>query len=72
MTNAYSVFSFKNTGLGKVNLVASEASVEVLTSPASTKTWPKGIIVWDGYPFTSVLIWTWTGVTDDLLEKNIR
>ena len=38
MTNAYSVFSFKNTGLGKVNLVASEASVEVLTSPASTKT----------------------------------
>ena len=38
ITKEYSVFSFKNSGLGKVNLVAAEGSVEVLTSAASTKT----------------------------------
>ena len=32
ITKQYSVFSFKNTGLGKVNVVVDVASVDVLIS----------------------------------------
>ena len=71
-TKAYSVAACKYTGLGNVNVVATEASVDVLTSADGLVISAKGKIVVVGYPFTIVLNCTVTGkaLSFDLKNKS--
>ena len=60
----------RNTGDGKVNLVAIVPNGEVITCSGSITTSPNGTIFLVGNPVCMVLIWHVTGITSSFVWKN--